>query len=459
MDNLTIVILAAGLGTRMKSKKAKVLHEAGGMPLVEHVVATACEVAPPDRIFVVVGRQAEQVQTAVAGRGVRFVVQQQQLGTGDALRVCQDQVAPLGGNVAVLYGDCPLLSAATVRRLVETQRASSGAATVLTTELENPYGYGRILRGQDGSVRAIVEQKAATPEQLAIREINSGIYCFNGELLWKYLAQVETNQAGGEVYLTDVVELFQRAGRAVAPLLLPDPTEVLGINTRADLAEVDARFRARKVRQLMLAGVTIEKPETVTIDMQVAIGMDTVVEPFTRILGRTAIGEDCRIGACSIIQNSEIGNQVEVRQFTLIDGCRVERGAKVGPFARLRMNVHIKANAVVGNFVELKNTELGAGSKSQHLAYLGDATIGGGVNIGAGTITCNYDGKRKHPTKIGDGVFVGSNSTLVAPVDLGESCYVGAGSVITESVPAGSLALGRARQVNKAGWVKKRRDA
>jgi bifunctional UDP-N-acetylglucosamine pyrophosphorylase/glucosamine-1-phosphate N-acetyltransferase len=459
MDNLTIVILAAGLGTRMKSKKAKVLHEAGGMPLVEHVVATACELAPPERVFVVVGRQAEQVEAAVAGRGVRFVLQQQQLGTGDALRVCRGQVEPFGGDVAVLYGDCPLLGAATVRRMVETQRASHAAATVITTELENPFGYGRILRGADGSVRAIVEQKAATAEQLAIREINSGIYCFDGALLWEFLARVETNQAGGEVYLTDVVELLQRAGRAVVPMLLEDPTEVLGINTRADLAEVDAVFRRRKVRQLMLDGVTIEKPETVTIDAQVTIGIDTVVEPFTRILGRTTIGEDCRIGSCSVIKDSTLAEQVDVRAFTFLDGCRIERGAKLGPFARLRMNAHLKAGAEVGNFVELKNTELGAGSKARHLAYLGDATIGGGVNIGAGTITCNYDGKRKHRTHIADGVFVGSNSTLVAPLELGESSYVGAGSVITDAVPAETLALGRARQVNKAGWVKKRRDA
>ena len=363
MDNLTIVILAAGLGTRMKSKKAKVLHQAGGQTLIEHVVDAALALVSPERIFVVVGRQAEQVQSAVAGGGVQFVVQPEQLGTGDALRVCRNQVAPLGGDVVVLYGDCPLLSTDTVRRLIESQRDRKGGATLITTLLENPFGYGRVLRGEDGSVRAIVEQKAATPEQLAIREINSGIYCFRGELLWKYLDEVETNQAGGEVYLTDLVELLQRAGHAVYPMLLEDPTELLGINTRVDLAQVDALFRTRKVRQLMLDGVTIEKPETVTIDLRVEIGMDTIVEPFARILGRTVIGEDCRIGACSIVKDCEVGNQVDVRPFTVLDTCRVDRGALIGPFARLRQNAHLKERAEVGNFVELKNTELGAGSK------------------------------------------------------------------------------------------------
>jgi bifunctional UDP-N-acetylglucosamine pyrophosphorylase/glucosamine-1-phosphate N-acetyltransferase len=458
MENLTVVILAAGLGTRMKSKKAKVLHEAGGMPLVEHVVLAASELAPPERVFVVVGHQAAQVEAALAARGVQFVLQAEQSGTGHALRACQDRIAPLGGDVMVLYGDCPLLSPATLRRLVELQLNGDAAAAVITTMLDDPTGYGRILRGQDGSVRAIVEQKAGTPEELAVREINSGIYCFRGDLLWKHLAEVRPNPASGEVYLTDVVELLRNAGHSVVPMLLEDSTEVLGINTRADLAVVDAAFRRRKVTELMLSGVTIEKPESVTIDNGVQIGIDSIIEPFARILGRTVIGEDCRIGACSIVRDSQLANQVEVRPFTTIDSCRIERGAIAGPFARLRMNAHLKAGAQVGNFVELKNSELGEGSKSQHLAYLGDTTIGGGANIGAGTITCNYDGTRKYRTKIGDRAFIGSNATLVAPLEIGEDSYVGAGSVVTESVPPESLALGRARQVVKEGWSKKRRE-
>jgi bifunctional UDP-N-acetylglucosamine pyrophosphorylase / glucosamine-1-phosphate N-acetyltransferase len=457
MDNLTIVILAAGLGTRMKSKKAKVLHEAGGMPLVEHVVTSALELAPAARIVLVVGHQAGQVEAALRAKGVRFVHQQEQLGTGHALRICRDQIEPAGGDVMVLYGDCPLLAAETLRKLVTLHEAAKPAATLITTMLEDPTGYGRVLRDENGLVRAIVEQKAATKEQLAVREINSGIYCFDGSLLWKHLAEVEPNRASGEIYLTDVVELLRAGGHAVRPMLLEDPTEVLGINTRAELAVVDAAFRARKARQLMLAGVTIEKPESVTVDLGVEVGMDTVIEPFARLLGRTRVGADCRIGACSIVRDSELADDVEVRPFTMVDTCRIDRGARVGPYARLRMNAHVGEQALVGNFVELKNTELGAGSKSQHLAYLGDAVIGGGANIGAGTITCNYDGTRKHRTRIGDRAFIGSNATLVAPLEVGADAYVAAGSTVTEPVPPDALALGRARQVIKEGWAKKRR--
>jgi bifunctional UDP-N-acetylglucosamine pyrophosphorylase/glucosamine-1-phosphate N-acetyltransferase len=459
MDNITIVILAAGLGTRMKSRKAKVLHQAGGMTLIEHVAATAASVAPPERVCVVVGHQAELVEAALRGRGVRFALQRDQLGTGHAVAACRELAAPLGGDVVVLLGDCPLLSPATIERLVAAQRGSSAAVTVITTVLEDPASYGRIVRAPDGSLSAIVEHKAATPDQLAIREINSGIYCFRGDLLWQHLDEIGTDNPAGEYYLTDLVEILRLRGHSVAPLLIEDPTELLGINTRADLAQVDAIFRARKVRQVMLDGVTVEKPETVTIDAAVRIGADTVIGPFARILGRTVIGEDCRIGACSILQDSELAGGVEVLPFTFIDASHIERGARVGPYARLRMNSRVKGGARVGNFVEMKNSELGAGAKSQHLAYLGDATIGDDANIGAGTITCNYDGRRKHRTTIGAGAFIGSNSTLVAPIEIGDRSYVGAGSVITDPVPADALALGRGRQVVKEGWAKKRRDS
>jgi bifunctional UDP-N-acetylglucosamine pyrophosphorylase/glucosamine-1-phosphate N-acetyltransferase len=456
MDNLTIVILAAGLGTRMKSKKAKVLHEAGGKALIEHVVGAALEIVPPQRVFVVVGRQAEEVQQAVAGRGAQFVVQREQLGTGHALTACRESVARLKGDVAVLYGDCPLLRAGAIRRLVETQRGGKSAATVITTVLEDPSGYGRVLRDEDGSVRAIVEQKAATEEQLALREINSGIYCFRGDLLWRHLGQIEPNNPAREYYLTDIVEIFRRAGYSVQPLLIEDSSELLGINTRVELAQVDAVFRLRKARQLMLDGVTIERPETVTVDAEVAVGPDTVIEPFVRLLGRTRIGENCRVGACSILRDTTLADEVEVRPFTSIDDCTVGRGARVGPYARLRMKAAVGAGALIGNFVELKKTELGAGSKAQHLAYLGDAKIGENANIGAGTITCNYDGRKKHETRIGDRCFIGSNATLIAPLEIGEGAYVAGGSVITDPVPPGSLALGRGRQVVKEGWVKNR---
>lgn len=454
---VSIVILAAGLGTRMNSKKAKVLHLAGGIPLIQHVVGAALRLTSPDRVFVVVGRQAEQVRAAVANSGVRFVQQPEQRGTGHALTVCRGQVEPLGGLLVVLYGDCPLLSETTLHSLIERQRNSDAAATVITTVLEDPTGYGRVLIDEKGYVRAIVEQKAATREQLAVREVNSGIYCFRSDLLWRHIHEIQPNNSAREYYLTDIVEIFRRAGYAVQPFRLRDPNEVLGINTRVELAQVDRICRERILRRLMLAGVTIEKPETVTIDAGVRIGMDTVIEPFAQILGRTVIGEDCRIGACSILRDAELRDRVEVRPFTIIESTRIGSEARIGPYARLRAGNELADGVHIGNFVELKKTRMGAGSKANHLAYLGDAEIGEGVNIGAGTITCNYDGKLKHPTTIGKNVFVGSNATLVAPIELGDNSYVGAGSVITEPVPPEALALGRARQVNKEGWAKKRR--
>ena len=458
MDNpLTVVILAAGLGTRMKSRKAKVLHRAGGLTLIEHMVATAAELASPENILVVTGHQAEQVEALLAGTGVRFVRQEEQKGTGHAVMVCREAAGRGRGLLLVLYGDCPLLAAATLRRLVEAQRASGAAATVITTTLDDAGAYGRIVRDAAGNVAAIVEKKAATAEQLAIREINSGIYCFRPELLWKHIREIRPDNPAREFYLTDIVEVFRRAGHLVAAMEHDDARGLLGINTRAELAEVDRIFRERTVRRLMEEGVTIEKPETVTIDSPVRIGADTVVEPFTQILGRTTIGEDCRIGACAIIRDSVMGDRVEVRPFSMIEGSRIESDARIGPYARLRPDSHLEQGALAGNFVEVKKTRLGAGSKAPHLAYLGDSVIGANVNVGAGTITCNYDGVTKHQTKIGDGVFVGSNATLVAPVEVGANSYVGAGSVITENVPADALALGRARQVNKPRWAKKRR--
>jgi bifunctional UDP-N-acetylglucosamine pyrophosphorylase/glucosamine-1-phosphate N-acetyltransferase len=459
MENpVTVLILAAGLGTRMKSKKAKVLHRAGGLPLVEQVVDTARTLAPPERIFVVTGFQAELVEQALAGRGVRFVHQTEQKGTGHAVAACRDLAGDRDGLVVVLYGDCPLLLPDTLKNLVDRQQASGAAATLISTRLEDPTGYGRIVRGPTGNLEAIVEQKAAGPGQLEIQEINTGIYCFQASLLWPHIDRVQASNPAGEYYLTDMVEILRGAGHEVCAIFQPDARELLGINTRIELAEADRILRERTVRRLMLEGVTIEKPETVTIDAQVRVGQDSVVEPFAQILGRTSIGQDCRIGACSILRDSELGDGVQVAPFTMIVSSRLEREAQAGPFARLRMDSCIEAGAQVGNFVELKKTRLGAGSKSMHLAYLGDATLGKGVNVGAGTITCNYDGARKHPTKIGDGAFIGSNSTLVAPVEIGEGSYVGAGSVITEAVPADALALGRARQTIKPGWAKKRRE-
>jgi bifunctional UDP-N-acetylglucosamine pyrophosphorylase / glucosamine-1-phosphate N-acetyltransferase len=456
-SQINVVILAAGLGTRMKSKRAKVLHRAGGLSLIEHVVQASSSIAPADQITVVVGHQGDQVRALLALSGVRFVEQTEQLGTGHALLACRKSLASKTGLVVVLYGDCPLLPPETLSELVRRQTSGKAAATLITTRLDDPTGYGRVILSDAGRVRAIVEQKAATPDQLTIPFINSGIYCFQADLLWKHLIEIRPDNPAHEYYLTDIVEILNRAGHTVAAMEVEDPAELLGINDRVELAAADRIFRERKVRDLMLAGVTIEKPETVTIDASVRIGTDSIVEPFAQILGNTTIGEESCIGACAIVRDSTLAAGVEIAPFTHIVDSEIEAGAHIGPFARLRGGARIGSNARIGNFVELKNTRFGAGAKANHLAYLGDAEIGEKTNIGAGTITCNYDGASKHPTHIGKDVFVGSNSTLVAPLEIGDESYIGAGSVITDPVPAKALALGRARQIIKEGWVSKRR--
>jgi bifunctional UDP-N-acetylglucosamine pyrophosphorylase / glucosamine-1-phosphate N-acetyltransferase len=461
-SQINVVILAAGLGTRMKSKRAKVLHRAGGLSLIEHVVAASSAIAPADHTTIVVGHQAEQVRALLAPSGVRFVEQKGQKGTGHALLACRKSLASKSssvksGLVVVLYGDCPLLEPKTLRKLVRRQASGDAAATLITTRLEDPSGYGRVILGKRGEVRAIVEQKAATPEQLSIRSINSGIYCFQAHLLWRHLLEIRPDNPAHEYYLTDIVEILNRAGHTVAAMEVENPAELLGINDRVELAAADRIFRERKVRELMLAGVTIEKPETVTIDAAVRIGADSLVEPFAQILGKTTIGEESRIGACAILRDSTLAAGVEIAPFTHVVDSKIEAGAHIGPFARLRGGARIGSKARIGNFVELKNTRFGAGAKANHLAYLGDAEIGENANIGAGTITCNYDGASKHPTRIGKNTFVGSNSTLVAPLEIGDASYIGAGSVITDRVPPEALALGRARQVIKQGWAAKRK--
>jgi bifunctional UDP-N-acetylglucosamine pyrophosphorylase / glucosamine-1-phosphate N-acetyltransferase len=454
---VSVLILAAGLGTRMKSKRAKVLHRAGGLSLAEHVVHTAARVTSPDRITVVVGHQADQVQELLQPLGVRFATQAEQKGTGHAVLIARDSLAEQNGLLVVLYGDCPLLSQPTLEKLIQHQVSSSAAATVITTELDDPSGYGRIVFDASGSIREIVEHKAATEQQRAIRFINSGIYCFRAELLWKHIGEIRPDNPAREFYLTDMVAILTRAGHRVDALNVADSAQLLGINTRAELAMVDRIFRERKVQELMLGGVTIEKPESVTIDACVSIDPDTVIEPFAQILGRSRLGEDCRIGACSIIRDSTLASEVEVAPFTSIADSRIESGAHIGPFARLRGGTHVGENARIGNFVELKNTQFAEGAKANHLAYIGDAEIGKATNIGAGTITCNYDGNKKHRTRVGEDAFVGSNSTLVAPVEIGDGSYIGAGSVITEKVPPDALALGRARQIVKEDWAAKRK--
>ena len=458
MDStVNIVVLAAGMGTRMKSKQAKVLHRAGGLSLVEHVIETASAITSPERITVVVGHQRHAVEATLAHTGVKFVEQAEQQGTGHAMLMCRELLESRGGLVVVAYGDVPLLSASSLQSLIGTQLGRQTAATLIAMRVDDPTGYGRVVLDDGGHVAAIVEQKAATPEQQKIQLVNSGIYCFQADLLWKHLDEIRPDNPAAEYYLTDLAEILGRAGHKMGVIEVADSTELLGINTRVELAAVDQIFRSRKAHELMLAGVTIEKPETVSIDHQVLIGMDTVVEPYTRILGKTQIGADCRIGAHSIVEDCILADHVDVAPMTMLQASRIDSDVHVGPFARLRMDNHVESGARIGNFVELKKTHMGLGAKANHLAYLGDSEIGSKANIGAGTITCNYDGVKKHRTTIGPGAFIGSNSTLVAPVQVSEGSYVAAGSVITKAVPTDALALGRSQQVNKEGWAARRR--
>lgn len=453
--DVTVVILAAGQGTRMKSRVAKVLHRAGGRTLVEHAIVAALGVAPPERIFVVVGHQADAVREVAEAAGVGTIEQREQLGTGHAVLCGRDVLESLGGRMVVTVGDCPLIRPETLQALVGNQRSSGAAAVVLTADVLDSTGYGRIIRDRNGAVEAIVEEKAATQLQQLVKEINSGIYCFDAAEFWRHIRAIRPDNPANEYYLTDMIGILNAAGLRVTATRIPDPGELLGINDRVQLAEADRILRQRKTRELMLSGVTIEKPETVTVDPGVRVGRDTIIGPFARLTGATVIGEDCRIGACSILHDAVLGDGAEVFAFSMVSSSKIGANAQVGPYARLRMGAELGEDAHVGNFVELKKTTLGAGSKSMHLAYLGDSQIGSKVNVGAGTITCNYDGKKKHATVIGDRVFVGSNSTLVAPLALEDGAFVAAGSVITEDVPEGALALGRARQVVKKGWKRK----
>jgi len=457
--NITVVLLAAGLGTRMKSSRAKVLHEAGGDTLLNHVIRAALHVAPVERIVAVVGHQADQVRGSVTTPGIRFAVQTEQKGTGHALLCARDAAASEDGLLLILNGDGPLLTPDTLKALLQLADSHASGGALVTTEPADPSGYGRIVRNAGGMIEAIVEHKAASPEQLRIREINTGVYCFAARPFWTHLAELTPDNPAQEYYLTDMVEILRRHGHPVAPLLVPDETELLGINTRVELAVADKILRERKARELMLSGVTIEFPHTVTIDVDVEVGPDSVLESNVQLRGRTRIGANCRIGAGSVLRDCVVADGATILPYVVAEASSVGPQSFVGPFARLRLNAETAAQTHIGNFVELKKTKLGAGSKANHLAYLGDATIGPGVNIGAGSITCNYDGRKKHETRIGENVFVGSNSTLVAPLEIADGAYIAAGSVITKNVEPDALALGRARQVDKPGWARKRRES
>jgi bifunctional UDP-N-acetylglucosamine pyrophosphorylase/glucosamine-1-phosphate N-acetyltransferase len=453
--NVAILILAAGKGTRLKSALAKVLHRAGGRALLDQVVR-ACEPLKPKKIVAIVGHQAEQVTAAVAARGVQTVLQNPQNGTGHAMLVSKRAL----GNAKfaiVLPGDAPLIRPETLKALLATHRAGNAAATILTAVLSDPGGYGRIIRKTESQVGAIVEESQLAPEQLEINEINSSIYCFTLAKLWPALSRVKPNNKHREIYLTDAIAVLASNGETVLAQIAADPREVLGCNTRADLAEVDRIFRERKREELMAAGVTIQLPETVLIDPEVTSGEDTTIEPGVQLLGKTKIGSRCKIQTGSVLLDAMLGDDVTVKAHTLIEESRLENATIVGPFARLRIGTHLKAGARVGNFVETKKAVIGESSKVPHLSYIGDAKLGSKTNIGAGTITCNYDGVNKHQTTIGNRVFIGSDSVLVAPVRIGDGAYIAAGSAITENVSADALGIARTRQTTKKGWAAKKR--
>ena len=456
--SLAVVIMAAGKGTRLKSRRPKVLHEIGGKPLLAHVITAASKIVAAADIFVIVGHEADRVKAAVAQSGVNFVLQAEQLGTGHAIQCAREAIVGYD-DVLVLSGDVPLLSAETIEMLLEYHRVDS-AMTILTALPENPFGYGRVVRGDSENaleVEAIVEQKSLNDKQLGIREINTGIYVFRTKPLITHLRWLISNDENGEYYLTDMARILVREGELVTAVEAPDPHEVLGANTIPELVALDATLRARSATRLMLEGVTIFRPETCLIDAEVEVGPDTVIEPFVQLLGKTRIGSDCLIRSGTVIENSTLADAVLIRQSCIIADSTIGSGAKIGPFAHLRPGSEIGDEAHVGNFVETKKARLGKGAKANHLSYLGDAVIGAGSNIGAGVITCNYDGVNKHTTTIGEGVFVGSDSTLVAPISVGDGAYIGAGSCITREVPADALAVGRSRQVTKEGWAAAKR--
>jgi bifunctional UDP-N-acetylglucosamine pyrophosphorylase/glucosamine-1-phosphate N-acetyltransferase len=440
----------------MRSELAKVLHRAGGLPLIEHVVR-ACQPLKAAQTIAVVGHQADEVGAVVTALGVQTVLQQPQRGTGHAMQVARRAIRSRAKLAIVLPGDAPLLRTETLKALLDTHRRGEAAATILTAEIDDPTDYGRIVRDTEGRVVAIVEEKSATPEQRAIREVNSSIYCFTLAKLWPCLNALRPENAHKELYLTDAIAMLRERNERVLAEVAADAREILGCNTRAHLADIDRIFRARNAAELMESGVTIYLPETVVVDPGVTAGPDSVIEPGVQLLGNTRIGARCTIRTGSVLQNVRMDDDAVIGAHSTLDSSRVGRKAQIGPFSRLRPGTDIRAGAHVGSFVEMKKTVLGEGSKAPHLSYLGDATIGRDTNVGAGTITCNYDGVSKHPTTIGNRVFIGSDTALVAPVRIGDGAYVGAGSVITENVPADALAIARGRQANKRGWAAARR--
>jgi bifunctional UDP-N-acetylglucosamine pyrophosphorylase / glucosamine-1-phosphate N-acetyltransferase len=455
---LQVLVLAAGKGTRMRSARAKVLHTAFELPLLSHVLRAARPLAPSP-LTVVVGHQAEQVERALSDAGVDFVRQEPQGGTGHAVQAARSAIARFPERpLLVLGGDTPLLRPETLGALVATHHSTGASATLLSFRLDSPGAYGRVVRAADGRVRRIVEAVDATAEERALEEVNAGIYVFDVPALLSALDQLDSHNAQGELYLTDVISKLVSQDRAVSALMAADPQEALGVNTMEELAEAGDALRLRRLKSLMSAGVVIEDVSSVSVGPDASVEADAVLRPFTILEGRSRVASGARVGPFVRLVNCVVEQDAEILDHCLLRDSTIGPGAVIGPFAHIRPDSVVEAKAKVGNFVELKKTRLGEGSKAPHLSYLGDSQIGPRVNVGAGTITCNYDGTHKHPTEIAGGAFIGSHSTLVAPVSIGAGAYVAAGSVITENVPQDALALGRARQVVKPNWARERRE-
>jgi bifunctional UDP-N-acetylglucosamine pyrophosphorylase/glucosamine-1-phosphate N-acetyltransferase len=459
MSDVHIVVLAAGKGTRMKSSRPKVLHHVAGAPMIDYVLRAAAELAPKS-VTVVVGHQADDVMSALAYPGVTFVVQEPQLGTAHALLTAEPVLRGKTGTLILLSGDVPLLTAGTLERLLARHTTTDAAATAITAVVEEPYGYGRIVR-LDERMERIVEERGATEEQRAIREINSGIYAFALDGLFDAVRSVAAENTQREYYLPDLVAIYRTLGRGVETVTVVDPDEIRGVNSRSELAAVSRIVRDAKCAALMASGVTIEDPATTYVDRDVEVGQDTVIHPGVALEGRTVIGRGCEVHSGTRIVNSHLADTVTILDHCMVLDSVLEAGAQVGPFAHLRQRAEIGAGAKVGNFVEVKKSALGAGTKAMHLTYLGDATIGAKVNVGAGTITCNFDGTSKHVTTIEDGAFIGSDTQLIAPVTVGQDAYVGTGTTVRENVPPGALAVSAGKQRTVDGWVqaRKRRKA
>ncbi|MBS1817038.1 MAG: bifunctional UDP-N-acetylglucosamine diphosphorylase/glucosamine-1-phosphate N-acetyltransferase GlmU [Acidobacteria bacterium] len=456
MSDVHIVVLAAGKGTRMKSAVPKVLHQLAGKPIIEHVLAAAAALSPRSTT-VVIGHQAEELRSALARHPhLQFVVQEPQLGTAHALLTAETVLHGKRGTLILLSGDVPALSAPTLQSLIQVHTEAAAAATVMTAIVPNPHGYGRIIR-DGGKIARIVEEKDATGEERQVQEINAGIYAFDLPGLFDAVRSIGAANAQREYYLPDLVSIYRAGGRRVETVTVNDPVEIQGINSRRELADLARHIRRRTNDTLMAAGVTLLDPDTAYIDPDAVIGTDTVIHPGVSIEGPTQIGRGCTVYPGVRITRSRIADDAAVLDHSIIVDSSVGPGASVGPFAHLRSAAEVGPHAKVGNFVELKKTVLGPGSKASHLAYLGDAVIGESVNIGAGTITCNYDGSRKQTTRIEDGAFIGSDTQLIAPVTVGRNAYVGTGTTIREDVPAGALAVSAGRQRNIEGWVEQKR--